>query len=234
MLRAGDDAPWRVCPDCLNPALQEDYGNFETLEARLQVVARGLVQRPAAGAAGGVTSTPVQPQPGLSNGSMLPQTLEPSGGGASAGMAPGALGAGSGVLPGAFGGPSPPVQSMGMMPTPNSVMVGASSGYPVKAEAGAPSSSTSCLPNGMVPVDAAGGTGLPPSGYQQPSGMIPVPGLAPQGAMGSSLMSNGAPVLIKQDGMWPATSTSPGMIPVRGMVVISVICCASLMWRNRC
>jgi hypothetical protein len=115
------------------------------------------------------------------------------------------------MLPSAYPGAQGMQQGVGMIPAPKT---GSSGMYSVKTEPGMGQAGTgSTLPNGMIPVDAAGSSGMGNSGYPQSGGMIPVPGMMGHSAMGSSqLMSNGAPVLIKQDN-WSA-SHSPSMIPV--------------------
>jgi hypothetical protein len=119
------------------------------------------------------------------------------------------------MLPSAYPGAGGMQQGMGMIPTPNSGIPSSSGMYSVKAEPLMGQAGTgSTLPNGMIPVDAAGSSGLGNSAYQQPGGMIPVPGMMGHSAMTSApLMSNGAPVLIKQDN-WSAATHSPSMIPV--------------------
>eukprot|EP00775_Hariotina_reticulata_P012625 gene12625-12755_t len=117
------------------------------------------------------------------------------------------------MLPGAgFGGSQAMQPTMGMIPTPNAGITNSTGMVPIKTDPCGPASNPTMLPNGMVPVvDGMGTAGMGNNGYQQSSSMIPVPGMMGHNAL--SVMSNGAPVLIKQDN-WSATAAhSPSMIP---------------------
>jgi hypothetical protein len=127
------------------------------------------------------------------------------------------------MLPSAYPGAQGMQQGMGMIPTPKTGIPSSSGMYSVKTEPLMGQAGTgSTLPNGMIPVDAAGSSGMGNSCYPQPGGMIPVPGMMGHSAMGSTpLMSNGAPVLMKQDN-WSA-SHSPSMIPVSCTALCSTV-----------
>eukprot|EP00878_Enallax_costatus_P037418 GHUV01042266.1.p1 GENE.GHUV01042266.1~~GHUV01042266.1.p1 ORF type:complete len:436 (+),score=151.84 GHUV01042266.1:433-1740(+) len=191
--------------------MQEDYSNFETLESRLQHVARGLVVRtpqPGSSSAakagapqlnnGGYNHSPTeQPQPGQ-------QPAVPADGVSNTQL----------MLPSAYPGVPSMQSAMGMIPTPGTGMGNSSGMIPVKNEPGVGANSNT-LPNGMIPVDA-GNAALAGSSYQQPNGMIPVPGMMGHNHMSSTLMGNGAPVLLKQDN-WANPSHSPSMIPTNSI-----------------
>lgn len=100
--------------------------------------------------------------------------------------------------------------SMGMIPTPGAGVSNITGMVPVKNEHGLVANN-STLPNGMIPLDA-GNAGLG-STYQHTNGMMPVQGMMGHNAMSSTLMGNGAPVLLKQEN-WANPSQSPSMIPV--------------------
>lgn len=123
------------------------------------------------------------------------------------------------MLPGAgFGGSQAMQPTMGMIPTPNAGITNSTGMVPIKTDPCGPASNPTMLPNGMVPVvDGTGTAGLGNNGYQQSSGMIPVPGMMGHNAL--SVMSNGAPVLIKQDN-WSAPAHSPSMIPVCTLLLV--------------
>lgn len=193
---------------CLFSVVQEDYSNFETLESRLQHVARGLVVRtPQPGSASAAKAGPSQ----LNNGSYNQSPVEqPQPAQQSAVQADGVSNPQL-MLPNAYSGAPSMQPSMGMIPTPGSGIGNSSGMVPVKHEPGVgPNSNT--LPNGMIPVDT-GNAALAGKNYQQPNGMIPVQGMMGHNHMSSTLMGNGAPVLLKQDN-WANPSHSPSMIPV--------------------
>lgn len=181
--------------------LQEDYSNFDTLESRLQEVARRLVHRPQAGTPSTASSCPGPSSNGAFNSQSVQQGVQQQ------------QQTMQMMLPGAgFGGSQAMQPTMGMIPTPNAGITNSTGMVPIKTDPCGPPSNPPMLPNGMVPVvDGTGTAGLGNNGYQQPSGMIPVPGMMGHNAM--SVMSNGAPVLIKQDN-WSAPAHSPNMIPV--------------------
>lgn len=182
--------------------MQEDYSNFETLESRLQHVARGLVVRtPQSGsssaAKGGV--------PQLTNGGYNIQTVEQHQPSQQPAVPADGVSNTQLMLPNAYPGAQGMQPAMGMIPTPGSGIANSSGMAPVKNEPGVGVNS-STLPNGMIPVEAG-------TSYQQANGMIPVPGMMGHNHMSSTLMGNGAPVLLKQDN-WSNPSQSPSMIPV--------------------
>lgn len=169
-------------------------------------MARGLVHRPSAGTG----SAPGQ----LSNGAYVSQGFEQQQQTQQQAMQPDGLTNPQLMLPSAYPGAQGMQQGMGMIPTPNAGIPSSSGMYTVKPEPLIGQGGTgSTLPNGMISVDASGSSGMGNSGYQQPGGMIPVPGMMGHNPMSSTLMSNGAPVLIKQDN-WSAATHSPSMIPV--------------------
>lgn len=188
--------------------LQEDYSSFDTLESRLQHVARGLVVRtPQSGsssaAKGGV--------PQLINGGYNSQTVEQHQPTQQSAVPADGVSNSQLMLPNAYPGAQGMQSAMGMIPTPGSGIASSSGMIPVKNEPGVGVNSNT-LPNGMIPVDA-GNAALAGTSYQQQNGMIPVPGMMGHNHMSSTLMGNGAPVLLKQDN-WSNPAQSPSMIPV--------------------
>lgn len=185
--------------------LQEEYSDFKTLEARLQDVARRLVHRPPQ------APSSSQGTPGLlpngvfdaSNVQQQQQTAQQFAGQQQGIPNPQML---LNAYPGAQG--LQPGQ--GMMPTPNTTVPDGIDMLGVKPE---PVSSA----NGMVPLEGTAAADAS-SSFQRSSmaGMAPgastmVPNSS--NSMGQALMSNGAPVLIKQDA-W--SMASPSMVPVGG------------------
>lgn len=183
---------------------QEEYSDFKTLEHRLQEVARRLVHRP--GAQGPSSS---QGTPGLlPNGVFDPgSSQQPQQAGQQFALAPGT--ANPTVMLSAYPGAQGSQAGPGMVPTPPSVAGDVTELLSVKPEPGSSA-------NGTVPAAAAEGAADPTGSFQAslPGSSIGAsPALGTSNAMGTALMSNGAPVLIKQQDVW--SMPSPGMVPVR-------------------
>lgn len=195
----------RPCPQTSVLLQQEEYSDFNTLEARLQEVARRLVHRPGAQGPSSSQGTPgllpngvfdpgssQQQQPAAQQLAVQPGTANPQ-------MMLSAY-------PGALPGP-------GMVPTPNTAAGDGTELLCVKAEPGSSA-------NGMVPVEGAAD---PSSSFQRSSlpGIVAAsPALGGSNGMGTALMSNGAPVLIKQDA-W--SLPSPSMVPVRVLLRLCLL-----------
>lgn len=208
----------RVCRfDC---GLQEEYSDFQTLEARLQDVARRLVHRPGA-QPGAPTSSSAGTPSFVPNGVIDSGSVPP--------QQPAAL-----QLPGQQAGQQtlansqqmmlsaqyPGAQGMqgvpGMIPTPNTTAGDGTELLPIKPEQQAGSTAAGSLPaaEGATAADS----NLARGGVAAAGGMIPVSGAATSSAMGTSLMSNGMPVLIKEE-----NRPSPSMYPVGWPAVVVVL-----------
>lgn len=197
-----------LCCSCVRGAwwndvvwcLQEDYSDFKTLEGRLQDVARRLVHRPGSQAPSSSQGTPgLSPNGVVDTGSVQEQqqaAQEP-------GVQPG-IPSNTQMMLSAYPGAQGMQPGSGMIPTPNTTLGDSTDLLSVKPEPGSSA-------NGMVPLEGAAD---PTSKFQGASmpGMVPVSGGMGNSSMGGALMSNGAPVLIKQD-HW--SMPSPGMVQVR-------------------
>lgn len=176
--------------------LQEDYCDQSTLESRLQDVARRLVERqPGANGAAGpsmhmgaVPQASGLPGSGLSSGSSAgPSQYGPS------------FGANPGMMPQGLGAAHPPdiVHELPAQPMRPGMPPGVSAPIPPAGPSGA---------------DAAGGSG---NGFQ-PGGLVP--GFVPsQNPLSSTMMSNGAPVLLRGSAARSEWSAPPN-VSARGVV----------------
>lgn len=170
-------------------------------------MARGLVRTPQSGSANAAKAAPPQ----LNNGNYNPQAYEQQQPPQQQAAAADGVSNSQLMLPNAYPGVQGMQPAMGMIPTPGTGLASSGGVMPIKNEPGVGANSNP-VPNGMIPVDA-GNAALGGSSYQQTNGMIPVPGLMGHNTMSSTLMGNGAPVLLKQDN-WANPTHSPSMIPV--------------------
>lgn len=163
-------------------------------------MARRLVHRPQAGGPSSSQGTPGLLPNGVFDASNVQQQQQPA---QQSGVQP--ENSNPQMMLSAYPGAQSAQQGSGMIPTPNTGVTDTSDMLTVKAE---PGSSTA---NGVVPLEGAADPSSSSLQRGSMAGMVPVSGMMGSSATGSALMSNGAPVLIKQDN-W--SMPSPSMVPV--------------------